>query len=54
MLRSSLLAISLFPVLAFAQSGMEPTPLAKTSQDPYLTWGPCPAFLPEGCAIAVL
>ena len=54
MLRSSLLAISLFPVLAFAQSGMEPTPLAKTFQDPNLTWGPCPAFLPEGCAIAVL
>ncbi len=54
MLRSSLLLVSLFPVLAFAQSRMEPTPLAKTYQDPNLRWGPCPAFLPEGCAIAVL
>lgn len=54
MLRTILLAISLFPALAFAQSKMEPTPVARTFQDPGLTWGPCPAFLPEGCAIAVL
>ena len=28
--------------------------LAKTADDPGLQWGPCPAFLPAGCAIAVL
>lgn len=28
--------------------------LARTAQDAGLQWGPCPAFLPEGCAIAVL
>lgn len=25
-----------------------------TAEDPQLRWGGCPAFLPEGCAIAVL
>lgn len=28
--------------------------LASTFQDAGLQWGPCPPFLPEGCAIAVL
>lgn len=28
--------------------------LAHTAQDPQLQWGPCPEFLPQGCAIAVL
>jgi quercetin dioxygenase-like cupin family protein len=28
--------------------------LAKTADDPGLQWGPCPAFLPPGCTIAVL
>lgn len=54
MFRSSLLVISLFPAFAFAQAKMEPAALARTFQDPTLTWGPCPAFLPDGCAIAVL
>ena len=52
--RRSLLIISLVPLLALAQTPTEPTALAKTFQDPGLEWGPCPAFLPEGCAIAVL
>lgn len=28
--------------------------VARTFQDTGLEWGPCPPFLPEGCAIAVL
>lgn len=28
--------------------------LAMGSDDPRLQWGPCPAFLPKGCALAVL
>ena len=28
--------------------------LATTFKDPQLKWGPCPPFLPAGCAIAVL
>lgn len=35
------------------ETAQEPA-LARTAQDPALQWGPCPAFLPEGCAIAVL
>lgn len=26
----------------------------QTADDPQLKWGPCPPFLPKGCAIAVL
>ena len=40
--------------VALAQTPLEQTVLTKTFQDPTLKWGPCPAFLPEGCAIAVL
>lgn len=28
--------------------------LAQRAQDPNLEWGPCPEFMPQGCAIAVL
>ncbi len=39
---------------AGAQSA-EPEPaIARTMDDDQLQWGPCPAFLPEGCQIAVL
>jgi quercetin dioxygenase-like cupin family protein len=54
MSRPTLLLISLLPILAFAQPVAEPAPLARTFQDPALDWGPCPEFMPEGCAIAVL
>lgn len=27
---------------------------AQSADDPRLQWGPCPAFLPDGCRIAVL
>ena len=27
---------------------------AQSADDPQLKWGPCPAFLPDGCRIAVL
>lgn len=54
MLRPSLLLMSMFPVLVLAQATMAPGPAVRTFDDPSLVWGPCPAFLPEGCAIAVL
>lgn len=28
--------------------------LVREADDPALTWGPCPDFMPEGCGIAVL
>lgn len=41
--------------LASAQQPPQPDPAPVwTAQDPALPWGPCPAFLPAGCALAVL
>lgn len=54
MLRPCLLVALLIPVLASAETPAPAVALAKTHLDPGLAWGPCPAFLPEGCAIAVL
>ncbi|MBC8026747.1 MAG: cupin domain-containing protein [Steroidobacteraceae bacterium] len=36
-----------------AQSPPE-TAMSRTADDATLQWGPCPAFLPQGCQIAVL
>ena len=46
-------------LLAFSGSLYAAGPTAEASvshtiQDPALKWGPCPDFLPKGCAIAVL
>ncbi len=48
------LSFSLLFVNALAQTPAQEPALAITFQDPQLEWGPCPPFLPEGCAIAVL
>ncbi len=39
---------------AWAESPDQESAIAKTADDSGLQWGPCPAFLPEGCRIAVL
>jgi quercetin dioxygenase-like cupin family protein len=39
---------------ASAQSAEQEPAIAHTADDVQLQWGPCPAFLPEGCQIAVL
>ena len=39
---------------AHAQTPDSEQALTWTAGDPKLKWGPCPAFLPKGCAIAVL
>lgn len=39
---------------ALAQAAPPASALASTFDNPTLEWGPCPAFMPEGCAIAVL
>ena len=46
-------AIAAAPEPARAADAREPA-LAKTPDDVGLAWGPCPDFLPAGCAIAVL
>jgi len=51
---TAFLALGLSHAPAFAQAP-EPEPaIVWTVGDPGLQWGPCPAFLPEGCEIAVL
>jgi quercetin dioxygenase-like cupin family protein len=58
----SVAATALLAILASAIPGLaaqeataaaEPA-VASAFDDAGLAWGPCPAFLPEGCAIAVL
>jgi quercetin dioxygenase-like cupin family protein len=41
------------PCSADAADVREPA-LARAADDPGLRWGPCPAFLPAACGIAVL
>jgi mannose-6-phosphate isomerase-like protein (cupin superfamily) len=48
------LLILVFGVALSAQAESQPKALAISHEDPALEWGPCPEFLPEGCAIAVL
>lgn len=45
---------AIIPMLALAEAPSASGAVARTHLDPGLEWGPCPAFLPEGCAIAVL
>jgi len=37
-----------------AQAGDAETAFTRTADDPAVVWGPCPAFLPKGCGLAVL
>ena len=39
---------------ALAQTPAPEKATTQTAGDPQLKWGPCPPFLPKGCAIAVL
>lgn len=46
-----LLALS---VPVFAQAPAAAPAVTRAAGDPALMWGPCPAFMPAGCGIAVL
>lgn len=39
---------------ALAQASSHDVAVTHTVEDAKLEWGPCPAFLPKGCGIAVL
>lgn len=39
---------------ALAQEPISEQALTQASDDASLKWGPCPPFMPEGCALAVL
>ena len=49
-----LLGFGLTGSLALAQEPAQEQALTWTAGDAKLKWGPCPPFLPKGCAIAVL
>ena len=46
--------LSLIGSFALAQAPSQEQALTRTARDAQLKWGPCPPFLPKGCAIAVL
>jgi hypothetical protein len=39
---------------AFAQPAAQEQAVTRSAIDPLLQWGPCPAFMPAGCGLAVL
>jgi len=52
-------SICLFGLASSFASAAEPAPvpeqaLTQTADDSQLKWAPCPPFMPEGCALAVL
>jgi len=49
-----LFLLGLVSAFALAQAPAEEQALTRTAGDAQLKWGPCPPFLPKGCAIAVL
>lgn len=52
---SSLFVLSiLLSSVAIAQDASKEIALANTFKDARLKWGPCPAFIPKGCEIAIL
>ena len=53
----SMLTVSFLSITVLAQESSvtgEELSVLKTIDDSGLEWGPCPPFMPEGCAIAVL
>lgn len=52
MSRSGLAVI--FLIASGGLASAEDVPLVHAVDDPTLSWGPCPEFMPEGCRIAVV
>lgn len=49
-----LLASLLFAAIVVAAAQADESSSIKTVKDPNIAWGPCPAFLGEGCQMAVI
>jgi quercetin dioxygenase-like cupin family protein len=49
-----LVSLGLVGLLAPQPASAQEKAITRTATDPQLSWGPCPAFLPPGCGIAVL
>ena len=52
--RSLLLLLGLVGSFTHAQVPAQEQAVTRTARDAQLKWGPCPPFLPKGCAIAIL
>jgi quercetin dioxygenase-like cupin family protein len=50
----SVLLVTAVLVGAWAQAPAQEQAVTRSAQDAQLKWGPCPAFMPAGCALAVL
>lgn len=50
----SLLVTAGVLVGAWAQAPAQEQAVTRSAQDAQLKWGPCPAFMPAGCGLAVL
>ena len=48
------LVIGVILAAALAIGQAQERALTRGAQDPQLQWGPCPAFMPAGCGLAVL
>jgi quercetin dioxygenase-like cupin family protein len=46
------LLVALIVAVAFAEAQEQAA--TRSAQDPQLQWGPCPAFMPAGCGLAVV
>src|SRR5262245_7859437 len=46
--------IVLISVWALVQASPLEQAVTRSAHDPLLQWGPCPAFMPAGCSLAVL
>ena len=51
---AAFLIVSCSANMLLAGPSMAEAPVKWSHDDPDLQWGPCPEFMPEGCAIAVL
>lgn len=51
---SAMFLLGMVATVAHAQTPVHEPALTWNAEDPQLKWGPCPAFLPQGCGIAVL
>lgn len=54
MLLASGAVAALTLAMGSSQAGNAEKAYIRTHDDPELSWGPCPAFLPKGCRLAVL
>ena len=50
----SVTALTLVGAWTLAQTTAPEQAIERSAQDAQLQWGPCPAFMPAGCSLAVL